>query len=138
MTKFEFKEKTDKQLRYSYNSKNQRGLNDFKDFKEFSDWYKGESKYCAYCGIQERVFQEIVMTGKLTSKRFPLNGIIQRGRSRGVWLEIDRVNPNKNYSIDNVALCCYFCNNDKSDVFAGKDYKDFFQNRAKYLKNLLK
>lgn len=36
MTKFEFKEKTDKQLRYSYNSKNQRGLNDFKDFKEIN------------------------------------------------------------------------------------------------------
>jgi hypothetical protein len=137
MTKFEFEIKTEKQLRSSYNSKKQKGLNDFANFEEFLGWYNKALKKCSYCGIEEEVLQELIIKGKITSKRFPVNGVPQRGKSRGMWLEIDRIDPDKNYSLDNVALCCYFCNNDKSDVFTGKDYKYFFQNRAEYLKNLL-
>lgn len=130
--------KSKTQLRSNFNSKKQKGLNDFTNFEEFSRWYDKALKKCSYCGIEEEVLQELIVTGKLTSKRFPINGIPQRGKSRGLCLEIDRIDPNKNYSLDNITLCCYFCNNDKSDVFTGKDYKDFFQNRAEYLKNLLK
>jgi hypothetical protein len=81
--------------------------------------------------------QEISMTGILTSKRFPQNGIIGQGTNRAVWLEIDRIAPNGLYSRDNCVLCCYFCNNDKSDVFRGDVYATFFQNRVAYLRQLL-
>jgi hypothetical protein len=81
--------------------------------------------------------QELSITGILTSKRFPQEGTVGRGTNRGVWLEVDRIDPNGLYSRDNCVLCCYFCNNDKSDVFAGDQYVQFFQNRVAYLRQLL-
>jgi 5-methylcytosine-specific restriction endonuclease McrA len=81
--------------------------------------------------------QKIVKTGLLTSKRFPKDGILGRGQSRGFWLEIDRVNPKENYSVQNCVLSCYFCNNDKSDVFDGENYKDFMKNRVGFLRKIL-
>lgn len=63
--------------------------------------------------------------------------ILGRGQSRGMWLEIDRLKPKDNYSLDNCVLCCYFCNNDKSDVFHGDDYREFQGNRVGYLRKLL-
>ncbi len=54
-----------------------------------------------------------------------------------MWLEVDRIKPKDAYSEKNCVLACYFCNNDKSDVFDGEDYKLFFQNRFKFLTQLL-
>ncbi len=135
--KFEFKEKTEKQLRSNYNKRQLDNLNNFENFNEFLVWYNEIEKKCHYCGVLEVEVQKIVVLGLLSSKRFPLNGLTARGRARGMWLEVDRCNPNRNYSKDNCVLACYFCNNDKSDVFDGKDYIDFFQNRAEFLKQLL-
>ena len=81
--------------------------------------------------------QEISMTSVLTSKRFPQDGTVGRGTNRAVWLEVDRIDPNGLYSRENSVLCCYFCNNDKSDVFDGNQYSCFIQNRVEYLRNLL-
>jgi hypothetical protein len=130
-------EKTQTQLKNWFNSKQRSGNNDFLDFEEFYEWYSCEDKICFYCGIKEPECQEIVLKGKLKSKRFPKDGIIGRGTSRGVWLEIDKVNPYSTYRKSNVVLACYFCNNDKSDIFNGKDYKDFMQNRLSFLKTFL-
>lgn len=88
--------------------------------------------------MKEEEIQEIVMTGLLKSKRFPQQGLIGRGTARGVFLEVDKLNPLENYSSENSVLCCYFCNNDKSDVFHGEHYRDFFQNRKSFLRSLLK
>jgi hypothetical protein len=67
-----------------------------------------------------------------------LDGKTSQGRGRGMWLEVDRKDPKGKYSSGNAVLCCYFCNNDKSDVFYGDEYIEFFQNRVGYLRNLLK
>lgn len=75
--------------------------------------------------------------GLLTSNRFPLEGIISRGVNRGYWLEIDRKNPKALYSSDNCVLSCYFCNNDKSDVFDDAEHKAFKENRLGFLGELL-
>ena len=134
---FQYKTKSEAQLKANFNKRNSSNLNKFIDFNDFNDWYQSQEKVCHYCKILEKEVQEIVVTGKLTSKRFPQNGINGRGTSRGMWLEVDRINPTELYSRNNSVLCCYFCNNDKSDVFNGLQYLDFFQNRAVYLRSLL-
>ena len=112
----------------------------FKSLEALYNWYSKKHKKingkCEYCGIAEdrvryitdeknKIFKE--------AKRFRDNS---RGR-RGRCLEIDRKNPTKGYSSENCALICYFCNNDKSDVFNNEvEYKNFFQNRKKYINEL--
>jgi hypothetical protein len=138
---FVYKPKTQQQLKRWFNARQKKGVIGFKDFNHFKKWYDSQKKECKYCGLSEEESQVIVMTPPqhphLTSNRFPQNGIITRGHSRGVWLEIDRVNPKGNYSENNCVLCCYFCNNDKSDVFDGQSYPKFMSNRKNYLISLI-
>jgi len=134
---FVYKPKTIFQLRGTYYKRSRLGMNGFESFKDFHNWYQEQELICHYCGLTEIESQTISMTGILNSKRFPQNGVVKRGKNRGVWLEVDRILPNENYSRENCVLCCYFCNNDKSDIFAGIDYVNFFQNMLIYLKNLL-
>jgi hypothetical protein len=135
--KFTKIEKTRQKLRNGYNKIVRQNINGFKDFNDFTDWYHSQGKSCYYCGLKEIECQEIVMTGLLTSKRFPQNGLIGRGQGRGVWLEVNRLNPLNIYERDNCVLSCYFCSNDKSDVFSGDQYIAFFQNRVDFLRGLL-
>jgi len=140
---FEYKKKTTTQLRNWYLDKVRRGKSGFQNIEDFLKWYSNEKKLCFYCGLTEEESQKIVLTGVLKSKRFPSNGKITQGRSRGVWLEIDRKYPDRvMYSKENCVLCCYFCNNDKSDVFDAESYKEFIkdgkESRLSYLKAILK
>ena len=135
---FIYKPKSRKQLENNFRYRNRKGVNGFKDLKDFLDWYSEQELLCSYCGLTELEMQELSMSGLLSSKRFPKNGIVGQGTSRAVWLEVDRLNPNYLYSRDNCVLCCYFCNNDKSDVFHGYDYTNFFQNRVEYLRKVIK
>jgi len=130
----EYKSKPIKKLKANYSQRKGKGLNSFDDFEDFYSWHTEQNKCCYYCELKEEEMQEIVMKGILKSNRFPQNGIIGRGQSRGVWLEIDRLKPKENYSRENCVLCCYFCNNDKSDVFHGDEYKDFMENRVAFLR----
>ncbi|MCO6495990.1 MAG: hypothetical protein J5I91_09990 [Bacteroidetes bacterium] len=134
---FKYRQKTHNQLKANYNSREKKNLNDFAHLEDFLTWYIKQKKVCHYCGLTESQSQEIVIRGLLTSNRFPQNGKIKQGKSRGMWLEVDRKNPMKPYSKNNCVLACYFCNNDKSDVFDAEDYKHFFQNRFEFLKQLL-
>lgn len=125
--------KTEKQLRTWFSGKLNEGKIGNMTFIDFHNWYKAESKICHYCGLTEEQTQQIVRNGRLKSKRFPQGGIYGRGTSRGMWLEIDRYNPNGLYEIGNIVMCCYFCNNDKSDVFSGDNYKKFMKDRIGFL-----
>jgi hypothetical protein len=135
--KFCYVVKPKEKLKSNFNERKRKNLNGFTDFEDFYNWFVSQNKKCYYCGIKENEVQQIVVQGLLTSNRFPLNGKIIQGRSRGMWLEVDRIHPKEKYSRDNAVLCCYFCNNDKSDVFHGLEYKKFFQNRAGYLRGLI-
>ena len=117
---FNYLPRTNQQLRNTFNRKVRGELNDFIDFNDFLDWFQEQPLQCDYCGL-----------------RFPQNGIVGRGTNRGVWLEFDRLEPNGLYSRNNCVLACYFCNNDKSDVFDGQSYRLFFKNRVEYLRLLL-
>lgn len=134
---FQYRPKPIETLTNNYRERCRQKLNSFNDVSDFLSWYESQEKACYYCGLTEQESQEIVMNGLLRSNRFPQNGLNGRGTSRGVWLEIDRLDPKGLYSRENSVLCCYFCNNDKSDVFYGANYREFFQNRASYLRKIL-
>ena len=129
------KNKLFKKLKTDYNNRNRKSLNEFESFEIFHDWYNLLEKKCFYCGISEEQFRFIVMNGILKSKRFPENGEFKRG-SRGYYLELDKKDSSLKYSIDNCVLSCYFCNNDKSDVFNSEEYLNFSKNRLQFLENL--
>ena len=135
---YEYLPKSIQKLKQNFTQRKSKGVNSFLTIEDYLDWYNSKEKKCFYCGIEESILQEIVMTGILKSARFPENGTIGRGQSRGVWLEVDRLNPKGNYSRENCVLACYFCNNDKSDVFHGTDYNSFNIDRPNYLRALLK
>ncbi len=135
---FVYQPKTKAQLKSWYNQKVKQNKADFLDFDDFYEWYCEQIKECHYCGLRELESQKIVMLCLLKSNRFPLNGKVTRGRARGVWLEIDRKEPKEKYSKNNCVLSCYFCNNDKSDVFNEKEYNAFLNDRRGYLRDLLK
>jgi hypothetical protein len=111
-----------------------------KAYGMFSAFYKWYSKgVCDYCGISQSVVKKIVEEGWLKSRRFPRPGVkAVRGENRGLSIEIDKMNPAVGYLKTNCLLACYFCNNDKSDVFDDKQYRLFAGNRKGFLENLYK
>src|SRR5690349_7857259 len=102
--------KADQQIFSWYKDKVRQGKVGEMDFNAFLNWYKTTDRICEYCGLTEEQSQEIVRKGHLRSNRFPQNGLHGRGTSRGMWLEVDRYNPRGRYELDNIVLCCYFCN----------------------------
>lgn len=136
LAEMDYKERDIKQLRKWFSSK-KKDQNDFRDFDEFYRWYQKQKKKCVYCDLAEEQSYYIVRNGLLKSKRFSNNGEIIRGRARGLWLEVDRLDPEKKYSETNCGLCCYFCNNDKSDIFDDREYRLFRKNREEYLVDLI-
>lgn len=134
---FEYIEKPSDKLKADFYRRNRNGKDSFGSYELFYDWYRLQEKVCYYCGLTEEQSQRIVMTSLLKSNRFPQNGVSGRGQGRGIWLEVDRIKPKDNYSAENCVLACYFCNNDKSDVFEGDEYRKFQSNRAEYLKKLI-
>lgn len=134
---WEYKEKSYDQLKSWFQQKVSLEHSEFIDLYDFLDWYKEKEKKCFYCGLSERESQNIVHNGLLKSKRFPIQGMFSQGVNRGYWLELDRKDPYGKYSRQNCELSCYFCNNDKSDVFNEEQYKEFLLDRPKYLRKLI-
>lgn len=135
--KWIYREKSQVQLKNWYYSKpkDKRGFMNFHNFYQcYLEFVKDKS--CHYCKVSERDIQMLVHVGKIKSKRFPLGGKLTRGVNRGYWLEIDRKTPNGKYYKENCVPCCYFCNNDKSDIFNDLEYKKYMKNRYKYLNSL--
>lgn len=133
-------EKSSKQLNDWFKDKVKKDICGFSDFEDFKEWYTENVRdnKCFYCGLTERESQMIVHSGFLTSKRFPVNGKFSQGVNRGYWLEIDKKNPHDIYSKENCVPSCYFCNNDKSDVFTDEQYKEFVTDRPGFIKKLFR
>ena len=84
-------------------------------FESFKIFYGKDSdtRQCKYCQINEKQIEDLLNKGKIITKR-----IYSRGRS----LEIDKTDPNGKYTIGNIELCCYWCNNAKTDEFDEKEF----------------
>lgn len=67
---------------------------------------------CEYCHITINQINDLIAQEKLFKKHI----------TRGWSLEIDRKAANLEYTKDNCVICCYWCNNAKTDEF---DYEEF-------------
>lgn len=92
--------------------------------KEFSEQFSLEEfkrKYgqdnadrqCYYCKIKESEIASLIAAGMITTKRL---------YSRGRLMEVDRTEPNGKYTYENTQLCCYWCNNAKTDEFNEEEF----------------
>lgn len=118
----------------------QRGERQFSK-KEFLRWYSENIDLgCYYCGLEIETQTRLIDSGKLNSNRFftykykSKSGVEKYG-TRGKSLEVDRKKHKGEYSVENCVLCCYFCNNDKSDVFSSEQYLAFIGGNVKNKKN---
>lgn len=98
-------------LKVLYNRK--RLLGDFASFAAFYDWYQAQEQQCHYCGITPTQIAALHQAGLIYTKRWGT-----RGRS----LELDRRVPDGLYNTANVVLCCYWCNNAKTDEFSASAF----------------
>jgi hypothetical protein len=83
-------------------------------------YIKPDDSVCYYCGVNEKILNELYNDQKYTCKT---------KRNRGAWFELDRKDSSKEnniYSKENMVLCCYFCNNHKSDVISSYDMRGYF------------
>jgi len=71
-----------------------------------------KTETCAYCGITIHQVTELANNQKLFKKNY-----------RGWSLEIDRKDSNKEYSLENCVMACYWCNNAKTDEFTYEEFK---------------
>lgn len=117
-------------IQYVFNLFNEDRKIGFKEFRKFYDWYIKQEKKCYYCGIDEEKVEWIF-------KNIDNFRNSKRGKIRGSHLEIDKKDPKGNYTEENCVLSCYFCNNDKSDIFIGDDYKKCLEKgRKEYLEEI--
>ena len=70
---------------------------------------------CAYCGITIGQISKLGKSAQLHNKR---------SETRGYTLEIDRKEPNLEYTKENCCMSCYWCNNAKTDEFNVKEFKE--------------
>jgi len=109
------------------NNKNEMTIYDFKKsyityfkekilkYEEFKEKFfkSDEFRKCAYCGVPE--------------DKLNLLKTVRAGR--GNRLEYDRVKSRDGmdkigYSLDNIVLSCYWCNNAKTDTFSASEFKE--------------
>jgi len=94
-----------------------RNSEDALSFDEFCNFYgsdlDSQKRQCAYCGLRED------QAARLREKGF----IYSKLPNRGYTMETDRKNPSGPYTLDNIVLCCYWCNNAKTDEFTSEEFK---------------
>ncbi len=71
------------------------------------------NKECYYCEITIDKVVELAEKEQIFNKQ----------AYRGYTLEIDRKRPNEEYTPENTVMCCYWCNNAKTDEFCDKEFE---------------
>lgn len=77
--------------------------------EEFAAWLGEQSPVCRYCGTHENVIPAL---GLKTQQGLDLK-----------YLGIDRIDNDRGYEADNIALCCYACNKVKGNVFSDEEMR---------------
>lgn len=102
--------------------------------QEFLAFYGDDNKEraCIWCGINENKIDLLIVNKLIDTKRLS---------TRGRKMEVDRLRPNEGYVEGNIALCCYWCNNAKTDEFdedefipIGNAIGEVFRKRLKSIK----
>lgn len=121
-----------RRIRQLYNNKQGEDF-EFENFNEFYNWYitqfEKQKGCCYYCKTEESVLAKL-FEKKYTSVKRP---------NRGKHLEVERRDSDSNkYNKANCVLACYFCNNDKSDIFSENEYFEYLKNRKLFFDKQLK
>lgn len=91
------------------------------DFEAFFAWWCDKTpedgiRRCCYCEVDEKALKDAFDLKIISSKKQSFSGELQ----------IERKNPNRDYSADNCEFACVICNNAKSDMISEGDFRDFF------------
>lgn len=80
---------------------------------QFKELFPEDSKrrVCHYTHLSDYDFEELRKQGGIKTKN-----------ARGRYMEIDRLNSNKEYFYKNIVLCCYWANNAKTDEFTYPEF----------------
>ena len=74
---------------------------------DFISWYTNKEKTCCYCGIRQEYLK-----------------MLNWGHGKRMFrLEIERLDNNKGYTIDNTDLACSVCNSVKTSFFSEDEMK---------------
>lgn len=86
-------------------------------YEKFKEFYgkDDDKRRCAFCEITEDEINDLLSKEKIYTNR-----IYSRGRS----LEIDKIKPEGGYVDGNIQLCCYWCNNAKTDEYNNEEFKE--------------
>lgn len=84
------------------------------------------SNECYYCKVTKEEIDQLTKEGKVRTKR-----------ERGFKFEIDRLNPNKEYTKENCRMCCYWCNNAKTDEFTADEFMEIAKGISQIWKDRL-
>jgi hypothetical protein len=79
----------------------------------FAALYSAQALICPYCHVSLSEFEQLRVRGLLFTKRL---------RTRGTSFELDCSLPHLGYAEGNVVLCCYWCNNAKTDEFTPEEF----------------
>ena len=71
--------------------------------EEFLEWSRRDEPKCTFCGISEADLPQVQLFSSI-------------GLSVAA-LGIDRLDNQGDYTLDNIAFCCYACNKAKGNVF---------------------
>ncbi len=108
-----------------YNKFNEKRKEGFKTFEVFLEWYRNQDRKCYYCQTSEELLKNLFKNGVFNPKK--------KAWTKGS-LQIEKRDPNVEYSEDNCVLACVFCNNAKSDLMTDEEFKNYFgETMNKYL-----
>ena len=103
-----------------YYTQNKKKLSRFEHKHYFTEWYLNELRLnqlkCHYCQTSILEIRNLLNRGIISGRS------VRGGSKRGHNFELDRKDPNGDYSIDNCVQSCYYCNNDKSNTFSYEIY----------------
>ncbi len=86
------------------------------DENAIKELFKYGNNECSYCGVTQEQIDEL--------DQYEKSGYGLTIRARGKKMEVDQLNPKSGYTKGNIALCCYWCNNAKTDTFSVKEFKE--------------
>lgn len=101
---------------YNNKKKDFRGVIGEMDFIKF---YKDNYEFgCHYCGLKYEHLENESFHNKYGS-------IEKTNRAKLIFDEIDQKNPGEDYFLQNIVICCSWCNNAKSNYFSYEDFKNY-------------